>query len=207
MDKETLSNYGWIVICVLVLVVMIALATPFGSFVSQAVQNTTKGLFDVNKTTLDAAGVPGLTVQDQEFDVPDMNHQEVIIDTMILDGVEYQYEAGMTWEEWCESDYNTGGYYIRRVGLPSVDVDGELYDVRYNTAIVSNIACGHSFVDKDHEIIKGEKYIICDAGETERDMSGTGIRVGTEYYDARDLNFKFVYNAERKVNTVPGLGA
>ena len=30
MDKETLSNYGWIVICVLVLAVMIALATPFG---------------------------------------------------------------------------------------------------------------------------------------------------------------------------------
>ena len=30
MDKETLSNYGWVVICVLVLVVMIALATPFG---------------------------------------------------------------------------------------------------------------------------------------------------------------------------------
>ena len=30
MDKETLSNYGWIVICVLVLAVMLALATPFG---------------------------------------------------------------------------------------------------------------------------------------------------------------------------------
>ena len=73
MDKETLSNYGWIVICVLVMVVMIALAGPFGNFVSQAVQSTTKGLFDVNKTALDAAGVPGLTVEDQEFDVPNMN--------------------------------------------------------------------------------------------------------------------------------------
>ena len=49
MDKETLSNYGWIVICVMVLAVMIALATPFGSFVSEAVQSTTQGLFDVNK--------------------------------------------------------------------------------------------------------------------------------------------------------------
>ena len=74
MDKETLSNYGWIVIAVLVLVVMIALATPFGSFISEAVQSTTKGLFDVNKNALDAAGVPSLTVQDQEFDVPNMNH-------------------------------------------------------------------------------------------------------------------------------------
>ena len=57
MDKETLSNYGWIVICVLVLVVMIALATPFGRFVEQAVQNTAQGLFDTNKTALGAAGI------------------------------------------------------------------------------------------------------------------------------------------------------
>lgn len=68
MDKETLSNYGWIVICVLVLAVMIALATPFGDFVADAVKSTTQGLFDVNQNALNAAGVPGLTVNDQSFD-------------------------------------------------------------------------------------------------------------------------------------------
>ena len=72
MDKETLSNYGWIVICVLVMVVMIALATPFGSYISEAVQSTTKGLFDVNKTALDSTGL--INIDNQEFDVPDMNH-------------------------------------------------------------------------------------------------------------------------------------
>jgi hypothetical protein len=72
MDKETLSNYGWIVICVLVLAVMIALATPFGSFVSEAVQSTTKGLFDVNHSALESTGL--ITIDDQEFDVPNMNH-------------------------------------------------------------------------------------------------------------------------------------
>ena len=53
MDKETLSNYGWVVICVLVLVVMIALATPFGKYIAEAVKNTTKALFDVSKGALD----------------------------------------------------------------------------------------------------------------------------------------------------------
>jgi hypothetical protein len=72
MDKETLSNYGWIVIAVLVLVVMIALATPFGSYISEAVQSTTKGLFDVNKTALNSTGL--INIDNQEFDVPDMNH-------------------------------------------------------------------------------------------------------------------------------------
>lgn len=52
MDKETLSNYGWVVICVLVLVVMIALATPFGKYIAEAVKNTTKALFDVSSKAL-----------------------------------------------------------------------------------------------------------------------------------------------------------
>jgi len=98
MDKETLSNYGWIVIAVLVLVVMIALATPFGSFVSEAVQSTTKGLFDVNKNALDAAGVPGLTVQDQEFDVPDMNHG-ANTPVVVAGSATFNDGVTLTWDE------------------------------------------------------------------------------------------------------------
>ena len=37
MDKETLSNYGWVVICVIVLAIMIALATPFGEYIRDGV--------------------------------------------------------------------------------------------------------------------------------------------------------------------------
>ena len=65
MDKETLSNYGWIVICVLVLAVMIALATPFGDYISTAVKSTTQGLFDVNKNALNSTGL--INVGDQSF--------------------------------------------------------------------------------------------------------------------------------------------
>ena len=52
MDKETLSNYGWVVICVLVLVVMIALATPFGKYIAEAVKHTTEGLFGASHKAL-----------------------------------------------------------------------------------------------------------------------------------------------------------
>ena len=38
MDKETLSNYGWVVICVIVLAIMIALATPFGEYIRDGVE-------------------------------------------------------------------------------------------------------------------------------------------------------------------------
>lgn len=66
MDKETLSNYGWVVICVLVLVVMIALATPFGKFIASAVKNTTKALFNVTSKALNTGlgNAAGVTVED-----------------------------------------------------------------------------------------------------------------------------------------------
>lgn len=68
MDKETLSNYGWVVICVLVLVVMIALATPFGKFIANAVKNTTQALFNVTKKALDTGlgNAAGITIADAD---------------------------------------------------------------------------------------------------------------------------------------------
>ena len=65
MDKETLSNYGWIVICVMVLAVMLAFATPFGNFVADAIKSTTQGLFDVNQGALDSANIH---IMQQEFE-------------------------------------------------------------------------------------------------------------------------------------------
>ena len=42
MDKQTLSNYGWVIIITLILAVMLALATPFGKFVGENVTNLVK---------------------------------------------------------------------------------------------------------------------------------------------------------------------
>lgn len=48
MDKKTLSNYGWIVILTLVLSVMIAFATPFGSYIEVSVKNITFSFMEAN---------------------------------------------------------------------------------------------------------------------------------------------------------------
>ena len=74
MDKETLSNYGWVVICVLVLVVMIALATPFGNFIAQAVKGTTEALFGASQNALDT----GLSATGVKVSVPDAIDYETV---------------------------------------------------------------------------------------------------------------------------------
>jgi len=88
-------GYTRIVICVLVLAVMIALATPFGSFVSEAVQSTTKGLFDVNKSALDSTGL--INIDNQEFDVPDGNGGAETPAPVV--GATFTDGTFLTWEE------------------------------------------------------------------------------------------------------------
>ena len=68
MDKSTLSNYGWIVIAVLVLSVMIALATPFGKYIEQGVKNTTEGLFTTSQNAFNNMGLDAV-IPDQSFDL------------------------------------------------------------------------------------------------------------------------------------------
>ena len=40
MDKNTLSQYGWVVIVIIILVLMIALASPFGHYIEESAMNT-----------------------------------------------------------------------------------------------------------------------------------------------------------------------
>ena len=37
--------------------------------------------------------------------------------TFTIEGTEYQAEEGMTWGEWCNSTYNTGGFQAWGVGF------------------------------------------------------------------------------------------
>ena len=53
MDKETLSHYGWIVICVLVLSVLLAFASPFGTFIADGFKATYTGLFQTGDSAMD----------------------------------------------------------------------------------------------------------------------------------------------------------
>ena len=58
MDKETFSSYGWIVITVIVIAIMIAFATPFGDFIVEAVK---KVLTDFKDTAADALSNTSVT--------------------------------------------------------------------------------------------------------------------------------------------------
>ncbi len=53
MDKQTLSNYGWLVIVTLILAVMLALATPFGEYVGNGVVSVVNGFIGSSNQAMD----------------------------------------------------------------------------------------------------------------------------------------------------------
>ena len=94
MDRQTLSNYGWIVICVMVLAVILGLATPFGKYIDNAVQNT---IHAYGKAEDDAVKNVGAMQSewDEMLDLPTSHN------TTIPSGAVYYSEMGVS---------NTGDY-------------------------------------------------------------------------------------------------
>ncbi len=144
MDKETLSNYGWIVVCVMVLAVMIALATPFGSFIKSGVENTTQGLFDTKQSAFEAAGID---IADQSFEggsnTSTPTPEELIAQGVVPEGGTYYVGIPSKCDEttmcdaWYLGDYTgatatyTAGQTMPTISDGDVFVYGD-YEYRYN---------------------------------------------------------------------------
>lgn len=54
--------------------------------------------------------------------------------TFTIDGVQYQAEEGMTWKEWCNSEYNVGGFIYE-----TSDSGYAVYTSDYKKYFISNI--------------------------------------------------------------------
>ena len=66
MDKSTLSNYGWLVIVTLILAVMLAFATPFGTYVGDGVVSVANGIVG---TSNDATAEENISQSEVEWAV------------------------------------------------------------------------------------------------------------------------------------------
>lgn len=74
--------------------------------------------------------------------------------TFTIDGTSYQAESGMTWAEWCESDYNTGDYRLNGIWI-NKGGNGSSY--------VANSS--GTFVTTSDTIISGHPYSMKSSGE------------------------------------------
>jgi len=161
MDKETLSNYGWIVICVLVLAVMLALATPFGTFVAGAVKSTTAGLFGVNQNALGAAGIE---IGDQAF--ANCEHLETEIRNATAD------YSGDTCCKECGTVLSTGIYVIPEGGK-YIAADGTVYNP--GDGFPEAVTTGDQYTYGDYQYRYNQYHF--GSWTTDTTQNGWGVRV------------------------------
>lgn len=172
MDKETLSNYGWIVILVLVLAVMLALATPFGTFIAGAIKSTTAGLFDVNQAALGSAGI---NVDDLVF--ANCEHLETEIRNATAD------YSGDTCCKECGKILGTGTHKVPEGGIYYVGVrynevgryQGATAVYRPGDELPETVSFGDVYVYGDYEY-RYQQY--CNGTwKSDVEIVGWGVRV------------------------------
>lgn len=96
MDKQTLSNYGWIVVLILILIILLAFATPFGNFITTSIKNITQGFFDSKQIILESADI---YIPDNKFEGGKTQNSDKDINQLKY-GCLYLYEQ----------DYNSNGF-------------------------------------------------------------------------------------------------
>lgn len=76
--------------------------------------------------------------------------------TFTIDGTEYNADKGMTWSEWCDSDYNTiDAYHNKGVGYIYAGALGT-----YGSYICAENTT-EAMVRGDEKIIKDKTYYAC----------------------------------------------
>lgn len=80
------------------------------------------------------------------------NEQEPIIPQIItftINGTTYQAVDGMTWAEWCDSEYNTGGFYVYPTGNQICDAVGYVRTKDGVSVLPSDIIIGNGYSVKN----------------------------------------------------------
>lgn len=83
----------------------------------------------------------------KEYDGTVVISDKVDLITFTIDDTEYQAEKNMTWAEWCESEYNTGGFgqygphlYISTSAKPDYYIYFNGTYMKFEDTLIKNIA-------------------------------------------------------------------
>lgn len=77
--------------------------------------------------------------------------------TFSISGTVYEAEVGMTWGEWCDSDYNIDNRFMAE-GAPYYEILDTTTSNRYVACIIPEISADYTFMKATDVIINGQEY-------------------------------------------------
>ena len=136
MDRETLSNYGWITIVTLVLAVMLALATPFGTYVGDGVVSIARGYVDTSEKKLNNDNVKEMGSKwDGKFENGVSNNANILVGDVNEDGAINMFDPGVL------QQYLSGSSVT--INLINADCNGDGQITQDDLTILTNYLNGY----------------------------------------------------------------
>ena len=109
--------------------ILLGMYAVINGLVVPTTQAKVESLYDTPFATAELAGVGGTSPQVSTFTFT------VSLEPFTTGTLEYVAEEGMNWIEWCDSEYNTDGWYIDR---NVITTNGRgVYGVTANDVIIS----------------------------------------------------------------------
>ena len=112
MNKNKKGNKGitLIVLIITVIIMLILIAVVVDIAIDGKLIDSAK---EAVEGTNDKVGQVQTRVDELMEIMNELEEENTVnIITFTIDGVEYEAEEGMTWGEWCDSEYNTDGFYM-----------------------------------------------------------------------------------------------
>ena len=105
----------------------------------------------------------------------------------------YKYAPGRTWNEWINSECNTANFkYGTTVGGENIILSASDFRVVLSNYVCRENSClFHYEAQLEHEIIKGEKYVL-----TTDDTDGVVVEPGDKYFDLLKTGNVLIYEQE-----------
>lgn len=196
MDKETLSNYGWIVIAVLVLSVMIALATPFGNFIKDAVWSTTQGLFSTGENALNTVGISS-------------QEEKPLYSFGVLSDIHLKDSSYGTDESYSLSDYERALTFYKNNNVEFVSVTGDIIALN-RTPDGDKVSAHNEWVSelklfKQYNSTYFNKPVYAVTGNHDANPNGYYVQVNNSNKDTEGLNINIIadgYDGSKSAETV-----
>ena len=111
-------------------------------FLCSSTERNKNDVWFLSSSPYDYSEVPNwykdITHDVRPFALLDNNGGGTSLITFTIAGVQYQAEEGMTWEEWCNSEYNTYGYFIEHETVYSKWYVELIDDVNPSDIILNN---------------------------------------------------------------------
>lgn len=192
MDKETLSKYGWVVIVIIVLVILMSFAAPFGSYVKDNVSNTLNTLTNAMIKNQDIVKIDAEGLYQNNFE--NINKDPLTYYTaQDISNDSHLYGIGATKPEYVVAEFNedyTELVITKNIPSEGAESDGKMRSMQVGVKHIFDSVGGtvKTITVKDGVTTIGTRMLMAFGNTTTVNLGNTVQTIGSNAFDSMPIS-------------------